>query len=263
MTAPRDGAPADRPVSVRPALTAAWLDLVLLNYAVSPDALRPYVPAGTELDTYEGTTYVSVVGFRFARTRVFGVAVPGHVNFEEVNLRFYVGRPASEGWRRGVVFIREMVPRRAIAWTARAWYNEPYRTLPMRHDIARRADGWPVSVRYQWRRGTTWEGLSARTDREPAPFAAGSEEAFIAEHYWGYTRQRDGSTIEYRVAHPGWRAATASEARLDADVRALYGAPFDTVLGTEPRSAFIADGSPVTVYRPVRLPDDGARSSRA
>ncbi len=263
MTAPRDGAPADRPVSVRPALTAAWLDLVLLNYAVSPDALRPYVPAGTELDTYEGTTYVSVVGFRFARTRVFGVAVPGHVNFEEVNLRFYVGRPASEGWRRGVVFIREMVPRRAIAWTARAWYNEPYRTLPMRHDIARRADGWPVSVRYQWRRGTTWEGLSARTDREPAPFAAGSEEAFIAEHYWGYTRQRDGSTIEYRVAHPRWRAATASEARLDADVRALYGAPFDTVLGTEPRSAFIADGSPVTVYRPVRLPDDGARSSRA
>jgi hypothetical protein len=263
VTAPRDGAPADRPVSVRPALTAAWLDLVLLNYAVSPDALRPYVPAGTELDTYEGTTYVSVVGFRFARTRVFGVAVPGHVNFEEVNLRFYVGRPASEGWRRGVVFIREMVPRRAIAWTARAWYNEPYRTLPMRHDIARRADGWPVSVRYQWRRGTTWEGLSARADREPAPFAAGSEEAFIAEHYWGYTRQRDGSTIEYRVAHPRWRAATASEARLDADVRALYGAPFDTVLGTEPRSAFIADGSPVTVYRPVRLPDDGARSSRA
>lgn len=262
MTAPRDGALADRP-AVRPALTAAWLDLAMLNYAVSPDALRAFVPAGTELDAYRGTTYVSVVGFRFAHTRVFGVPVPGHVNFDEVNLRFYVGRSSPEGWRRGVVFIREMVPRRAIAWTARAWYNEPYRTLPMRHDIARRADGWPVSARYEWRRGGRWEGLSARTDREPAPLAAGSEEEFIAEHYWGYTRQRDGSTIEYRVAHPRWRAAAACEARLDADVGALYGAPFDTVLGTEPRSAFIADGSPVTVFRPVRVPRGGAGAASA
>lgn len=225
----------------------------MLNYAVSPDALRAYVPRGTELDEFRGTTYVSVVGFRFANTRVFGVRVPGHVTFDEVNLRFYVRRLGSDGWRRGVVFIRELVPRRAIAWAARAWYNEPYRTFPMRHDISRRADGWPVSVRYQWRRGRHWEGLSARTDGEPAPLAAGSEEEFIAEHYWGYTRQRDGSTIEYRVSHPGWRAAPASEARLDADVRALYGAPFGTLLGAEPRSAFVADGSQVTVYRPATL----------
>ncbi len=237
----------------RPALTAAWLDLVMLNYAVSPDALRPFVPAGTELDEFRGTTYASVVGFRFAQTRVFGVRVPFHVTFDEVNLRFYVRRSGPDGWRRGVVFIRELVPRRAIAWAARTWYNEPYRTLPMRHAIARRDDGWPVSARYEWRRTERWEGLSARTDREPVPLVSGSEAAFIAEHYWGYTRQRDGSTIEYRVAHQGWRAAAASEARLDADVRALYGAPFDTLLGAEPRSAFVADGSPVTVYRPVTV----------
>ncbi|MGH7647070.1 MAG: YqjF family protein [Gemmatimonadaceae bacterium] len=253
MTAPRAGAPADLPAHDPPALTAAWLDLAILNYTVPPDALRPYVPNGTEIDAFRGTTYVSVVGFRFADTRVFGVRIPGHVTFDEVNLRFYVRRAAPEGWRRGVVFIRELVPRRAIAWVARAWYNEPYRTLPMRHDITRRPDGWPVSARYQWRRGGRWEGLSARSDHEPAVLAAGSEEEFIAEHYWGYTRQRDGSTIEYRVAHPRWRAAPATEARLDADVRALYGAPFDTLLGREPRSAFVADGSPVTVYRPATL----------
>ncbi|HKV50089.1 MAG TPA: DUF2071 domain-containing protein [Gemmatimonadaceae bacterium] len=262
MTAPGDGAPAN-PSAVRPALTAAWLDLAMLNYVVPPDAVRPYVPLGTELDEFAGAAYVSVVGFRFASTRVFGVRIPGHADFDEVNLRTYVRRLAPEGWRRGVVFIRELVPRRAIAWTARAWYNEPYRSLPMRHDVVRRADGWPVSARYEWRRGTRWEGLAARTDREPAPLAAGSEDAFIAEHYWGYTRQRDGSTIEYQVAHPRWRAAAAREARLDADVRALYGAPFDTLLGTEPRSAFIADGSPVTVYRPVRLPRGSAGAPHA
>jgi len=260
VTAPLAGAPADPPPRERPALRAAWLDLAMLSYAVDPDALRAYVPAGTELDAFHGTTYVSVVGFRFARTRVFGVPIPGHVNFDEVNLRFYVRRLAPEGWRRGVVFLRELIPRRAIAWTARAWYNEPYRTLPMRHELSRRADGWPVAARYQWRRDGRWEGLSVRTDGDPVPLADGSEAAFIAEHYWGYTRQRDGSTIEYRVVHPRWRAASAREARLDADTRALYGAPLGNLLRGEPRSAFVADGSAVTVYRPVRLAPGAPRA---
>ena len=258
MTSSLAGTGADLAPHHKPALTAAWLDLAMLNYAVPPDALRPHVPPGTELDDFQGTTYVSVVGFRFVSTRVFGLRVPGHVDFDEVNLRMYVRRLAGDGWRRGVVFIRELVPRRAIAWAARAWYNEPYRTLPMRHAITRRADGWPNAARYEWRRAGTWEGLSVRAGGEPAPVASGSEQEFIAEHYWGYTRQRDGSTIEYRVAHPRWRASAASEARLDAQVRALYGPPFDTLLGPEPRSALVADGSPVTVYRPVRLTARGA-----
>lgn len=259
MTSPLDGTGADLAPHHKPALTAAWLDLAMLNYAVSPDALRPYVPRGTELDDFAGTTYASVVGFRFASTRVFGVRIPGHVDFDEVNLRIYVRRLAPDGWRRGVVFIRELVPRRAIAWAARVWYNEPYQTLPMRHTVVRRDDGWPTSARYEWRRGNRWDGLSVRIDADPVALVSGSEEAFIAEHYWGYTRQRDGSTIEYRVSHPRWRSAPARDARLDADVGALYGAPFDALLAGEPRSAFMADGSAVTVYRPVKLPPSRSR----
>lgn len=259
MTSPHDGTGADLAPHHKPALTAAWLDLAMLNYAVSPDALRPYVPRGTELDDFAGTTYASVVGFRFASTRVFGVRIPGHVDFDEVNLRIYVRRLAPDGWRRGVVFIRELVPRRAIAWAARVWYNEPYQTLPMRHTVVRRDDGWPTSARYEWRRRNRWDGLSVRTEANPVALVSGSEEAFIAEHYWGYTRQRDGSTIEYRVSHPRWRSAPARDARLDADVGALYGAPFDALLAGEPKSAFMADGSAVTVYRPVRLPASRSR----
>lgn len=259
MTSPLDGTGADLAPHHKPALTAAWLDLAMLNYAVSPDALRPYVPRGTELDDFAGTTYASVVGFRFASTRVFGVRIPGHVDFDEVNLRIYVRRLAPDGWRRGVVFIRELVPRRAIAWAARVWYNEPYQTLPMRHTVVRRDDGWPTSARYEWRRGNRWDGLSVRIEADPVTLVSGSEEAFIAEHYWGYTRQRDGSTIEYRVSHPRWRSAPARDARLDADVGALYGAPFDALLAGEPRSAFMADGSAVTVYRPVTLPASRSR----
>ena len=225
----------------------------MLNYEIDPSVLAPLVPDGTELDRWEGTAYVSVVGFRFLSTRVLGLRVPGHVDFEEVNLRFYVRRREGEDWRRGVVFIRELVPRRAIAWAARAMYNEPYHSLAMRHRIERGASGMPRDVRYEWRRAGRWEGLRVRVEGEPTSLVPGSEAEFITEHHWGYTRQRDGSTIEYRVEHPSWRVWVASESRLDADARALYGAEFAEALSMGPRSAFLATGSPVTVFRPRAL----------
>lgn len=238
----------------RPFLTAEWRDLLMLNYAVPPELILPLAPLGTEPDSWCGTTFVSVVGFRFLSTRVLGLPVPGHRDFEEVNLRFYVRRLGPEGWRRGVVFVRELVPRRAIAWVARAWYNEPYRALPMRHAIDR--DGRASRIRYEWRPHQTWEGVSARIEGEPLAPAPGSEAEFITEHYWGYTRQRDGGAIEYRVAHPSWRVWEAREAVLRCDVAALYGAKFAPALSRPPQSAFVAEGSAVTVFRPRRVREE-------
>jgi uncharacterized protein YqjF (DUF2071 family) len=231
-------------------LVAEWRDLVMLNYAVDSALLLPLVHAGTELDAYRGTTYLSVVGFGFVSTRVLGFSVPGHRDFEEVNLRFYVRRRAADGWRRGVVFIRELVPRQLIAWIARAWYNEPYRALPMRHTITRAPDGTPSEVSYEWRLGGAWEGLSIQTVGPTTAVAAGSEAEFITEHFWGYTRQRNGATIEYRVTHPSWSIRAASQAILRSDVASLYGPQFAAVLSGPPASAFWADGSAVVVHRP-------------
>ena len=144
------------PLMSRAFLTAEWRNLVMVNHVVEPSLLRRLVPAGTELDTWNGQTYVSLVGFLFANTRLLGVPVPWHRTFEEVNLRFYVRRAESSGIRRGVTFIRELVPRRAIAWTARLIYNEPYVALSMRHRFGpMRADGVPEQVQYQWR-GEPW-----------------------------------------------------------------------------------------------------------
>ncbi|MDE0204502.1 MAG: DUF2071 domain-containing protein, partial [Candidatus Tectomicrobia bacterium] len=98
-------------------LSANWRHLVMVNYEVDPNLLRSWLPAGVELDTWQGRTLASVVGFEFLATRVLGVQVPGHQDFHEVNLRFYVRRRVGGGWRRGVVFVKELVPRRAIAWT--------------------------------------------------------------------------------------------------------------------------------------------------
>jgi uncharacterized protein YqjF (DUF2071 family) len=237
-------------------LTAEWRDLVMLNYEVDPGILAGLVPAGTELDLWQGRALVSVVGFHFRRTRVMGVAIPGHCNFEEVNLRFYVRREGPEGWRRGVVFVKEIVPRFAIAWVARALYNENYVALPMRHAVAELAGGAGRSVGYEWRHDGRWCRVGVVTSGQAGIPPADSEATFITEHYWGYARQRDGGTVEYQVEHPQWRVSAASESRFECDVAALYGAPFARflgVLGMPPASAFLADGSPVTVRKGVRL----------
>ncbi len=181
-----------------PFLTASWLDLALLNYDAPPSLLAPLVPRGTELDTWHGRALISVVGFYFADTRVLGLSIPRHRSFEEVNLRFYVRRdPGSGPVRRGVVFVRELVPRLAIAVVARAFYNEPYLSVPMRHSttLGAAAGG---RVEYGWEfRGRSYR-LAAEAEGAAAVPLPGSEAEFITEHYWGYTRQRDGSTLEYR-----------------------------------------------------------------
>ena len=233
-------------------LTAQWRQLAMLNYEVDPSTLVDLVPRGTELDLWQGRTYASVVGFLFLDTRVRGLAIPFHRDFEEVNLRFYVRRRGTGGWRRGVVFVKEIVPRAAIAFLARALYNENYVALPMRHRLPARTGG---CVEYEWKLDARWNRLSLTTATEPQPLAGGSEAEFIAEHYWGYSVQRGGDTVEYRVEHPPWRVARATAAQLDADVAALYGERFASALARPPASALLAEGSGVTVYRGARLSD--------
>jgi uncharacterized protein YqjF (DUF2071 family) len=237
-------------------LTAEWRYLVMLNYEIDPDILHPLVPKGTELDTWDGRTFVSVVGFQFLNTRVIGLSIPFHTNFEEVNLRFYVRYQGREGWRRGVVFIKELVPRRAITAVARLLYNENYQTLPMRHTLKIETINGEqtMQVAYGWRPGGQWQGMQIQARGAPNPLIPGSEEEFITEHYWGYTTQRDGSTAEYQVEHPPWNVWTATEIKFNCDVARLYGQQYAEALQAEPTSAFLADGSAIIVRRGQRLP---------
>ncbi len=228
-------------------LTADWRDLALVNYEVDPDVLAPYVPSGTEIDQWEGRCYVSVVGLRFLKTKLLGLPIPFHRDFPEVNLRFYVRREVDGEVRRGVVFIKEIVPLHAVTWVARTVYNENYATLPMRDEI--RSD----SFRYEWRFKGNWNRLSVKTDGDWSVPDLSSEASFVAEHYWGYAAQRDGSTLEYEVEHPRWRMAQADEVEYECDVARLYGEEFVEALSKEPVSAFMAEGSEVVVRRGGRL----------
>jgi hypothetical protein len=228
-------------------LTAEWRWLAMLNYEVDPKLLLPLVPSGTELDSWQGRTFLSLVAFRFLNTRVAGLPIPFHRNFDEVNLRFYVRRRDGAQGKRGVVFIKEIVPRRAIAWVARTFYNENYVALPMDHRID--IGEGTVAAEYQWTIGELENQITVRTAGPSASPISGSQEEFITEHYWGYSTQRDGGTMEYEVEHPQWRVWSASGFSVEANFETLYGLKLGEVLQQRPASAFLAEGSPVTVYR--------------
>lgn len=251
--------------AARPFLTARWEHLVILNFGVPDELLLPLVPAGTELDRWQGDALVSLVGFHFCDTRIRGIAVPWHRDFEEVNLRFYVrrdrgddgasggvGRETRPEPSRGVVFIREIVPRRAVAWIARWTYNEPYLAAPMTHAIDCDADRGGT-VRYGWRHRRQSFAIHAAMTGPAAPMTPGSETEFVAEHDWGYTRQRDGGTLEYRVDHPPWLAWSPTDTAFDGPAALLYGDALGQILTAPPRSAVVALGSAVAVHAGVRV----------
>jgi uncharacterized protein YqjF (DUF2071 family) len=233
-------------------LSAEWRDLLMLNYEVDPAHLQEYLPAGTELESFAGKTYVSLVGFRFCRTKLLGsIPIPFHTEFEEINLRFYVRRSTGSETRRGVAFIAEIVPKRAIAFTARLFYNENYVRRPMAHRVL--SIGSKVQAEYSWESGNQWCKLQAHAAGTPSLPAEGSLEQFITEHYWGYSRQPDGDTVEYHVTHVPWKVWHASHAEFSGDTSDLYGEELSQLLKKNSTSAFIADGSPVKVFRGCAL----------
>lgn len=238
----------------RPFLTARWEYLVFLNYRCPADLLEPLVPAGTTLDRWEGNALITLVGFHFRDTLVRGIAIPCHRTFEEVNLRFYVRRTDPYGdIRKAVVFIRELVPRRAIAAVARRFYNEPYLALEMSNanDIEPPEGGL---LAYFWSTEGKKFSLMANIGGPPREPAPDSEASYITEHYWGYTRQRDGGTLEYRVEHPRWPVWTPSSFAAEGPMQLVFGDAFAEVLKQSPASAFVATGSDVSVFPGNLLP---------
>lgn len=232
-----------------PFLTAYWRNLIVINYQVAPSVLEPLLPPGTEIDYFEGKALMSVIAFHFERTKLFGrIPTVPVTNFEEINLRFYVRRTVGDEVRRGVVFVKEVVPSALIAATARILYNEPYEASPMSHSFERfhPEDGGELS--YTMGVGTKPVSVTATTTGTLQPLRDGSIEHFILEHYWGYTQQDDGTTSEYRVEHEPWRYWETVSTPIEGDITRLYPEAFQEALQQPPHSAWVARGSPVAVY---------------
>lgn len=227
-------------------LTAEWRKLAMANYAVDPHVLAPYLPHKTEIDLWEGTCYVSLVGFMFLNTRLKGIKIPFHTHFEEVNLRFYVRYKDGDNWKRGVVFIKEIVPRPALTWVANTIYKENYETMPMGHL-------WEVKdatqrVEYRWKK-RRWNSFHIQTSIKPEPIMVGSEEEFITEHYWGYAQISPKRTTQYEVVHPRWDVYPTINHTIDVDFEGTYGQPFAFLKTVQPTSVFLAEGSEIAVRK--------------
>ena len=223
----------------------------MANYPVERDTLLPFVPPGTELDTWSGETYVSLVGFQFREVRVKGRRIPYHTEFPEVNLRFYVRYKDGAEWKRGVVFIREIVPLRAVAWVANTLFRERYISLPMRY--VETGDENVLRTAYHWWYKGRWNSISLKAGGQALPLKEGSQEEFITEHFWGYAKAGSNRTNEYQVAHPRWTIYPVTECLVECDFGRLYSPAFADLGQRKPQSAFLAEGSAVEVYQKRRL----------
>ncbi|HEV8592222.1 MAG TPA: DUF2071 domain-containing protein [Pyrinomonadaceae bacterium] len=228
-------------------LTAEWRDLVMVNYEVDPSRLEARVPNGTELDLQDGKCFVSLVGFMFLDTRVRDFLIPFHVNFEEVNLRFYVKRATKTEVRRGVVFIKEFVPRAAIAFAARALYDEPYEAVKM-------LNKWDTGkVKYWWAKGKSVNAIKVSRGEKLGVPEPGSHEEFIIEHYWGYTKRSKNRTDEYKVEHPKWELYKTRHPKVCVNFSVCYGSEFAFLRRQKPYSVLLAKGSEVSVYKGEKI----------
>jgi uncharacterized protein YqjF (DUF2071 family) len=226
-------------------LSAEWRNLLMANYLIDPDVLKPYAPCFTELDEFNGNYYVSLVGFLFKDTRLRGVSFPFHQTFEEVNLRFYVRYKEYNRWKRGVVFMKEIVPKRMISFVANTIYKEKYATHKMTHSWRETND--QLHIEYQWKVDNEWNYIKAITEKQPANIQQQSEEEFITEHYWGYTYVSDSCTGVYEVQHPKWRVHAVKDYDIKCSTEKLYGRDFVEALNQQPKSVFLAEGSSIKV----------------
>lgn len=216
----------------------------MANYIVDRELLRDFIPAGTELDMWQNACYLSLVGFMFLNTKLKGISVPCHANFEEVNLRFYVRYKHSGIWKRGVVFIKEIVPRPALTLVANRIYKEKYQTMPMKHRWLTSQD--TLEVEYNWKK-RRWNSFKINASPNPVIIEVGSEEEFITEHYWGYTKINHSITSEYEVMHPKWMTYPVNSYSIDVDFGDVYGQQFSFLSKQAPKSVMLAEGSEIAV----------------
>ncbi|MGY8950249.1 MAG: YqjF family protein [Flavobacteriales bacterium] len=228
----------------KPFLTAEWRKLILVNYVIDPAILKKYLPYKTELDLWEGKCYVSLVGFMFLNTKVKGCKLPGHINFEEVNLRYYIKHHNGDEVRRGVGFIKEIVPKPLIASIARTVYKEPYQSLPMKHSWSEENE---LNIEYSWKLNDNWNSVSVKAEISPFSFNEKSEADFITEHYWGYTKINNVKTNEFEVKHPSWKIYNVLDSIINVDFESSYGTDFEFLNHQQPVSVMLAEGSKISV----------------
>lgn len=189
-------APTRRPAG-RPVMRQSWRHLGFLHWEVAAEALRPLVPNGLEIDTFEGRAYVGLVPFTMHGVRpTWAPALPALSRFHEVNVRTYVHLGGQEP---GVYFFSLDAASRLAVIGARAFWSLPYHFAAM--SLRQEGDAILYGSSRRWPAPKPAEcRLRYRPRGEASAARPGSLEHFLAERYLLYTTSR-GRLLRGRVHH--------------------------------------------------------------
>ena len=233
-------------------LKANWENIIMANYEIAPEILKPFLPKGVDLDLFNGKAYISLVGFMFKNTKLFNIPIPYLGTFEEINLRFYVVRKEENQIKRGVVFINETVPNPIVAWIANKLYKEHYTVVPTKHEINDK--NTIQKVKFEWLVNKKWNSICVEASKKPEIMQNATLEQFIFEHYYGYTKIEENITEEYKLQHPSWKINNVINYTIDCNFEDMYGKAFAVLNYTKPKAVFMAEGSSVKVeWKRTRL----------
>ena len=232
-------------------LTCEWRKLAFANYTVSPEILEKHLPAYTKLDFFNGLCFLSLVAFQFKNVKIGGVQIPFHRNFEEINLRFYVKRFDGSIWRKGTVFLSEIVDKTALSFLANSLFHENYRTLPTKQKIEEKDDSLEVS--YSWEYEKEWQNFRMSSNKLPSPIDGNSEAEFILDRFWAYGKHNDKETNEFKISHPTWQTYQVKDYQIEVDFSKVYGTDLSFLRTSPPHSVFLAEGSPVVAERITKI----------
>lgn len=228
-------------------LRANWLRLASANYIIDPSILDKHLPNGTELEDHNGEYYVSLVAFRYCKTRLLNVRVPYHNNFEEINLRFYVKREITPGkWRSEVAFTKLFFPRPALTLVAKYMYKENYETLKMRHSWSENENYLLTSYGLN---KNGWNNFEIKSDKKSMKIDSNSSEFFFSKQYWGTSQIDHKSSTIYKIEHPDWEAYNVFNWNVSFDFKTIFGPEFKHLTDTQPDSVHLFKGSEVIVNK--------------
>ena len=229
-------------------LSAKWNNMLFANYPIDYNLLKPLIPEGTELDFWNGECFISVVAFQFLDSKLFGfIPAFSQRNFDEINLRFYVKRKSYDNYtRKGVVFIKEIVPSRLVKFIANNVFGENYISRNMKHQIGDFSED-SFDISYSFKNDNFWNRFSAEISQNYILPKTGDIEEYITEHYWGYASKPNNPTVEYEVEHPQWTVYKVKKFNLDFNFGNVYGDSFSFLSKVEPSSVFFCIGSDVKV----------------
>jgi uncharacterized protein YqjF (DUF2071 family) len=175
----------------------SWLDLLFAHWPLPEAVLRPHVPAGVPIDTFDGTAWIGVTPFEIVGAHLHGLSpLPGLSRFPELNLRTYT----TIGGRPGIWFFSLDAASRAAVMAARLTYRLPYRHASMAisrsgERIAYRSRARAVPATFV----ATYEPVGSPT--APAP---GTLEHFLTERYCLYTLDARRRLRRADIHHRPW-----------------------------------------------------------